>query len=138
MHHDAGLGQALHDRQDLAAHARLAEKAVAELRIRGVDGHVERREALLFDSPELSVVEVGQGDVVAVEEREPEVVVLDIEAPAHPAGQLVDEAEYALVAAGVDLARVGRLELEAQVGPRPLQDRAPAPSSALDGQAEPR
>src|SRR3989304_3788377 len=58
VHRDARLGQALHDGQDLAANPRLAEKAVAEVRIGRVDRDVERREALLLDAPELVFVQI--------------------------------------------------------------------------------
>src|SRR5262249_29257880 len=98
--------------------------------------NVERRQPLRLDPLELVLLEIGERDVVAMEEGEPEVVVLDVETPAHAARQLVDEAEHALVAARVDLPRPRRLELEAQVGPRPPEQRRALPSVALQGKPE--
>ena len=69
--------------QELAADPRPAEEAVAQLRVGGVDGDVERREPLRLDARQLVLVEIGQGDVVAVQERQAEVVVLHVEALAH-------------------------------------------------------
>ena len=136
VHHDARLGQPLHDGQELTADPRLAEEPVAEGGVRGVHGDVERREPLRLDARELVLLEIGQGDVVAVEKRQAEVVVLHVEALPHPARELVDEAEHALVGAGVDLARARRFELEAEVGPRAAKERAPPPAPALHGESQ--
>ena len=56
---------------------------MAQLGVGGVHGDVERRQPLRLDARELGLVEIGQRDVVAVQERQPEVVVLDVEALAH-------------------------------------------------------
>ncbi len=137
VHPDAGLGEPLHPRQDLRRAARLAEQPAAERRVRRVDGHVERRQALLDDARQVRLVEVGQRDVVAVEEREPEVVVLHVEASPHSLRQLVDEAEHALVGARRDLGGPGRHQLEAERGAAPPEgegERA-AVAQDLEGQA---
>ena len=137
MHDDAGLGQPLHHRQELAADPRLTEEPVAER------GSVAWTETYSGDSrcssmrAELVLFEVGQRDVVAVEERQAKVVVLDVEALPHAARQLMDEAEDALVAAGVDLARARRLELEAEIGPRATQDRVAFRPATLEREAQP-
>ena len=136
VHHDARLGQALHDGQELAADPRLAEEAVAQRGVGGVHGDVEGGEPLRLDARELVLLEVGQGDVVSVEKREAKVVVLHVEALPHPARELVDEAEHALVPAGVDLARARRFQLEAKVRPRAPEDSAPLRAPALHGEPQ--
>ncbi|PYM06608.1 MAG: hypothetical protein DMD82_08270, partial [Candidatus Rokuibacteriota bacterium] len=110
---------------------------MAQLGIGRVHRHVERRQALVDDPPERGLVQIGQRDVVAVEEREPVVIVLHVEAPPHTSRKLVDEAEHTLVRAGGDLARPWRLELEAEVAPAPSrepQHRPGAPALDLDVQ----
>ena len=102
---DARARQALHDAACRSRlHPRLAEQTVPQVGVGRVHRDVQRRQPLLLDAGELRLREVGQRDVVPVQERQPEVVVLDVEALAHPARQLVDEAEHALVGAGGDLA----------------------------------
>jgi hypothetical protein len=93
---------------------------------------------LLQDSLERGLVEIAERDVVAVQERQPEVVVLDVQALAHAARELVDEAEDALVRAGGDVAGARRLELDAELDP----GAAPEPQRvtdaiALDAQRQP-
>ena len=132
VHPDAGLGEPLHPRQDLRGAARLAEQPAAERRVRRVDGHVERRQALLDDARQVRLVEIGQRDVVAVEEREPEVVVLHVEASPHSLRQLVDEAEHALVGARRDLGGPGRHELEAELRAAPPEGEGQRAAVAQD------
>ena len=119
---------------------RLAEEGVAQIGIGGVHRDVERREALGLDSCQLRLVEIGQRDVVAVQERQPEVVVLHVEALAHALRELVDEAEDALVGAGGDLGRPRRRELEAERRVRasghPHRPLSPAPGRGR-GRASP-
>ena len=137
MHDDAGLGETLHARHELAADRGLTQEAVAEVGLRGVDGDVERREALLLDAPQLGILQIRQRDVVAVEEGEAEIVVLDVEALAHALGKLMDEAEDALVRARGDLAGTRRLQLQSQVPARPLDPRMARAAVTLDLEAQP-
>ena len=138
VHADARTGEALHHGQELALDLRPAEEAMAQLRVGRVDGDVERGEPLRLDALQLLLVEVGQRDVVAVQERQAEVVVLHVEALAHAARQLVDEAEDALVRAGRDLRRLRRLERQSPVGAPALEHRAPLATLADEPQANPR
>ena len=139
VHADPRLREALEARQDLGRHARAAEQLPAQRGIGRVHRHVERRQPLLDDTRELRFLQIGERDVVAVQERQPEVVVLDVEALAHPLRQLVDEAEHALVGAGGDLRCAGRLELDAQIGVGSArQAQRVAGAVALDAQGEPR
>ena len=136
VHGDARLGEPLHHRQQLAAHPWPAEQGVAQLRVGGVHRDVERREALGLDARELRFLEIGEGDVVAVQEREPEVVVLDVQALAHALRELVDEAEDALVGAGRDLGRARGLELEPELRAAAAEPRGARPPVALDREAQ--
>ena len=69
------------------------------------------REALSQDPLEVGLRETGKGGEVAVQERQPVVVIAHVQALAHAFGQLVDETELAVVVArphpvekgGVDL-----------------------------------
>ena len=91
-------------------------------------------EALGQDPFGIELGESGQRGEVAVEERQPVVVVLEVEAAPHALGQLVDEAEGAVVVAGADAVEDGRGDLDPEglavrlVHPdQPGQGRAGAP-----------
>jgi hypothetical protein len=59
----------------------------AHVGIGGVNAHVERRQALLQNTRPLLLGDVGERDVVAVQETQPVVVVLDVQAgAANPSG----------------------------------------------------
>ena len=79
-------------------------------------------EALGEDALGVELGEAGQGGEVAVQERQPVVVVLEVEAPAHALGQLVDEAERAVVVTGPDAVEDGRGDLHPERLPRLLVD----------------
>jgi hypothetical protein len=66
----------------------------------GVDAHVQRAEPLAHHPLEVGLGEAGEGGEVPVEERQPVVVVLEVQAAAQAGRQLVDEAELAVVVAG--------------------------------------
>ena len=67
-----------------------------------VDRDVHRAEALLDDARDVPLAQVRHRDVVAVEERHPEVAVAEVERVAQARRVLVHEAEHAVVAAGLD------------------------------------
>jgi len=136
VHRDPGLGEALHHRQQLAPDPRLAEEGVAQIGIGRVHRDVERREPLGLDPRQLRLVEIGQGDVVAVQERQPEVVVLHVEALAHALRELVDEAEDALVGAGGDLGGPRRRELEAEPRSAPGHPHGTLSTVPVEGEVE--
>ena len=79
-----------------------------------MDRHVQRRQPLGDDAFEVCLGETRQGREVAVQEAEPVVVVLEVEAAAHPLGQLVDEAELAMVVAGPHAVEHGTGDLRAE------------------------
>ena len=78
----------------------VAQHAGAHVGVGGVDRDVERRQALVDHPLEVDLREPGQRRKVAVEERQPVVVVLQVQAPAHALRQLVDETELAMVVTG--------------------------------------
>ena len=70
---------------------------------------------MLVDDPlEVDLGKAGEGREIAVEEREPVVVVLHVQVPPHALWKLVDEAELAVVVASADAVedRGGDLEPE--------------------------
>jgi hypothetical protein len=87
-----------------------------------VDADVERAEPLGQDPFEVGLGEPGEGGEVPVQERQPVVVVLEVEAAAQARRQLIDEAELAVVVAGAHPVEQGRVHLDAQRLARPLGD----------------
>ena len=83
-----------------------------QLGVGAVDGDEEGAEALGEDALGIELGESGEGGEVAVQEREPVVVVLEVETAPHALGQLVDEAEGAVVVAGADAVEDGRGDLD--------------------------
>jgi hypothetical protein len=80
----------------------------ADVRVGGVNGDEQRAQAFGQHPLQVHLGEPGQGGEVAVEERQPVVVVLQGEAPAHSLGQLLDEAELTMVVAGAHPIEEGR------------------------------
>ncbi|CAB4365633.1 unannotated protein [freshwater metagenome] len=64
-----------------------------------MNADVQRRQALGDDTFEVGLGEAGERGEVAVQERQAVVVVLEVQAAAQARGQLVDEAELAVVIA---------------------------------------
>ena len=87
----------------LVAPRRLRSMRGPHVGVGGVDAHVERRQPLGDHPLEVGLGEAGQRGEVPVEERQPVVVVLQVQAAAQARRQLVDEAELAVVVAGADL-----------------------------------
>ena len=75
---------------------------------------MQRRQALGDHPLEVELGEPGERREVPVEERQAVVVVLQVQAAAHARGQLVDEAERAVVVARAHLVEQGRLHRGAQ------------------------
>ena len=93
---------------------RLRSRSGPHLGVGGVDGDEQRAQALGQHPLEVHLGEAGQRGEVPVEERQPVVVVLHGQAAAHALGQLVDEAELAVVVAGADPVEDGRGDLDAE------------------------
>ena len=120
---------------------RVAQHAAADLGIGGVDAHVERRQPLGHDPLEVGLGEAGQRREVAVQEAQPVVVVLEVEAPAHPLRQLVDEAELAVVVARADPVEHRALHLDAErlaVALRDVDDQLDPAAHERRARARPR
>ena len=107
----------------------VAQHPSPHLGVGGVDAHVQRRQPLGDDPFEVEFGEPGEGGEVPVEERQPVVVVLQVEAGAQVRRQLVDEAELAVVVTGPH-----SIEHRARdLGP----ERHAGPLVDLDGEIEP-
>ena len=88
----------------------------------GVDADVERAQALGQHPLEVGLGEAGEGREVAVQERQPVVVVLEVQAAPQARRQLVDEAELAVVVAGAHPVEQRRVHLDAERLARALVD----------------
>ena len=113
-----------------------------------VDADVQRRQALGDDPLEVGLGEAGERREVPVQEAQPVVVVLQVQAAAQALGQLVDEAELAVVVARADPVEQGaghlgaerlagplddvELEVEAAAGDLQADDRLVGPQPPLD------
>ena len=84
----------------LIAPRRFRSMLAADVGVGGVDAHVQRRQPLGDHPLEVGLGEAGERGEVPVQERQAVVVVLQVQAAAHALGQLVDEAELAVVVAG--------------------------------------
>ena len=120
VHLDAVVEQRSQPPQARGA-AAVAEHGGPHLGVGGVDRDVERAEPLRDDPLEVGLGEAREGGEVPVEEAQPVVVVLLVEAGPEARRQLVDEAELAVVVAGADLVEQGRVHLDAERLPRPLR-----------------
>ena len=79
--------------------ASVAQHGRADVGVGGVDRDVKGRQPLVDHPLEVHFRETRERREVAVEEREPVVVVLHVQVAPQPLGQLVDEAELAVVVA---------------------------------------
>ena len=104
---------------------RVLQHARPQLGLGGVDADVQRRQALGDHPLEIGLGEPGERGEVAVQEAEPVVVVLQVQALPHALGQLVDEAELAVVVAGAHPVehRAGHLGTQRFAGPLVDRDR---------------
>ena len=135
-HHDlaAHLDAVIEQRpQPPQAHAAalVLQHPVAHVVVGRVDRHVQRRQALGDHPLEVGLGEPGERGEVAVQEAQPVVVVLQVQAPPHALGQLVDEAELAVVVARAHPVEHGRLHLDAErlAGPLRHGDRQLDPTA---------
>ena len=111
VHFHPGVEEQLEPAQARRA-AAVAQQARPHVGIGRVDADVERAQ-LLGDHPlEVGLGEAGECREIPVEKREPEVVVLEVQAPAHALRQLMDEAERAVVVAGLHAIEHRMRELE--------------------------
>ncbi len=97
--------------------------SAADVGVGGVDADVQRRQPLGDHPLEVGLGEPGERREVPVQERQPVVVVLQVQAAAHALGQLVDEAELAVVVAGANPVEHGARHVDAERLARPLLDR---------------
>ena len=102
--------------------AAVAEQVGTDVGVGGVDGDEQGAEALGEHPFEVHLGEAGERGEVPVQEGQPVVVVLQRQAPPHALGQLVDEAELAVVVTGPHPVEDGRRDLGAERFPRLLGD----------------
>ncbi len=115
MHIDTHTAEA----PDLLAHIGhllFAEHHSAPEGIRGVDADIHRGEALALDALPVVVAQVGKRNEVAVEKREPVVVIFKVERLAETLGHLGEEAERAFIVAGAQPVKKRLSKLQAEVG----------------------
>jgi hypothetical protein len=103
---DAVLRKAAQLRNDVGC-GWIAQQIPADGWVRGVDRNVQRGEPVFDDSLDIAGFEVGKSGEVAVPERQPIVVIADVEHVSEPVRQAVDKAEITAVGAAAD---AGRLE----------------------------
>ena len=100
VHFHARVEQQLEPAQARRA-AAVAQQPDPHFGIGRVNAHVERAQ-LLGDHPlEVGLREPGQRCEISVEERQAEIVVLEVQAAPHPFRELMDETERAMVVAGL-------------------------------------
>ena len=130
VHLDAPVEQHLEPAQAGRALG-VAQHLRPQLGVRGVDGDEQWAEALGQDAFRVELGEPGERREVAVEEGQPVVVVLEVQAAPHALGQLVDEAERAVVVTRADAVEDGRGDLDARAAhPAALSTRTSRGSGA--------
>ena len=92
----------------------IAQEADPDLRIRGMDGDIQRGSLTPENTRKLGVIHIGKGDIIAHHHGKAPVIVLDIEGAAHARRHLVDEAEHAPVGAGPGREHNGLVQADAQ------------------------
>ena len=81
-----------------------------QLRIGGVDRDIDGADVHFDDTGDVLIGHIGEGDIAAEQEAHAAVVILKVEGFAHAAGQLIDEAENALIGAVVLARKFGLTE----------------------------
>ena len=87
-----------------------------------MNGHVDGADVQVDDPLGLPLTEVGQGGIVAQQEAEPLVVVLDVEGRPHVGRHLIHKAEQAVVGAAVHLVHQIGGEVQPQIAALLLTD----------------
>ena len=88
-----------------------------------MDGDIYRAYMQVDDPLDLPLGEIGQRDVISQQEAQPRVVVLEVHGLSHAFGELVYEAEDAVVGAGAGRIHEIALKVQAQVAPLVLHKR---------------
>ena len=120
VHGDAAVGKAAHDLERLAR-ARIAEQKRAQLRVRRVHGDIDGADVQVDDALHLALGQVRERHIIAHEEAQARVVVLEIQRRAHTRRHLVDEAEHAVVGARVGVVHEVGLKVQPQLAAEGLR-----------------
>ena len=90
----------------------VAQQFGAHQRIGRMDTYVQRRQPFVDDPFDIAFGAPGQRREVAVQEGQTIVVILEVQAFSHSFGQLIDETERAVVIAGHDPIKDGRMHFD--------------------------
>lgn len=100
-----------------------------------MDGDIYRAYMQVDDPLDLPLGEIGQRDVISQQEAQPRVVVLEVHGLSHAFGELVYEAEDAVVGAGAGRIHEIALKVQAQSPPSSFTSATVYSSSAGAGGA---
>ena len=120
VHGDAAVRKAPHDLKRFAR-AGIAEQERAQLRIRRVHGDIDGADVQVDDALHLALGQVRERHIIAHEEAQARVVVLEIQRRAHTRRHLVDEAEHAVVGARVGVVHEVGLKVQPQLAAEGLR-----------------
>ena len=93
----------------------VAQHGAVELGVGGVDGDVDGADVQIGDALGLPLRQVRQGDVVAQQEAEPRIVVLEVQGRAHSRRHLIHKAENAVIGAAAHLVHQIGVEIQTQI-----------------------
>ena len=122
VHDDARLAEGLDIVQGTGG-VLVAQHGAVELGVGGVDGDVDGADVQVDDPLDFPLRQVGQGDVVAQQEAQPGIVILEIQGGAHAGRHLIHEAEHAVVGAGAHFVHQVGVEVQPQILPLRLAQR---------------
>ena len=114
VHGDAAVRKAPHDLERFAR-AGIAEQERTQLRVRRMYGDVDGADVQVDDALHLTLGQVRERHVIAHEEAQARVVILEIQRRAHARRHLVDEAEHAVVGARVSVVHEVGLKVQPQL-----------------------
>ena len=114
VHGDAAVGKAPHDLERFPG-AGIAEQERTQLRVRRMYGDVDGADVQVDDALHLALGQVRERHIIAHEEAQARIVVLEIQRRAHPRRHLVDEAEHAVVGARVSVVHEVGLKVQPQL-----------------------
>ena len=114
FHENARRGEPVQDIHDLFS-AQIADELCAQLRVGCMHGDVQRAYLQITDALQFALGKIRTGDIVPREERKTRVVIFKIERFAHPARQLIHEAEHAPVGAARRLVHQVRFKVQPEI-----------------------
>src|SRR5699024_6065105 len=110
----AGVGQFSHSLHDISGLI-VVEHHFPQLRVGRMDGNIYGRKVVVYYSLDVLVLHVCQSDVITLQKRKSCIIVLEVESLSHTLRELVDEAEYAFVAAASGVVHKSALKYYAKI-----------------------